>query len=302
MKRIVLLLATNFAVLLLLGIVMQVFGIDEWLARRGTQYESLLIFAAIFGFGGSFFSLAISKWVAKRAMGVQVIERPTSEAEQWLLATVREHAQRVGVRMPEVGIFDSPEPNAFATGATRNSALVAVSTGLLRNMRRDEVAAVLGHEVAHVANGDMVTLTLLQGVLNTFVIFLSRVIGGVIDSFLRSDEDEGQGAGFGYFAIVMVLQLVFGFLATMIVAWFSRQREFRADAGGADLAGTRSMIGALDALKRVHSPSRLPESMAAFGINGHRAQALMRLLMSHPPLDERIAALEQRPAALGRAS
>jgi heat shock protein HtpX len=301
MKRIALLIATNFAVLLLVGIVFRLFGIDEWLASRGTDYQSLLVLAAVFGFGGAFVSLAMSKWIAKMSMGVQVIERPSNEAEQWLVNTVRSHAQKAGIGMPEVGVFDSPEPNAFATGANRNSALVAVSTGLLRNMRRDEVEAVLGHEVAHVANGDMVTLTLIQGVLNTFVIFLARVIGGLIDSAMRGNS-ESRGPGMGYFVIVMVLQMVFGLLAGMIVAWFSRQREFRADAGGADLAGTRSMIGALEALRRAHSPSRLPESMAAFGINGERAQKLQRLLMSHPPLEERIEALEQRTAALGRPS
>jgi len=302
MKRIALLIATNLAVLLLVGIVFQVFGIDEWLAQRGTDYTSTLVLAAVFGFGGAFVSLAMSKWIAKRSMGVRVIDRPSNEAEQWLVNTVRSHAQKAGIGMPEVGVFDSPEPNAFATGANRNSALVAVSTGLLRNMRRDEVEAVLGHEVAHVANGDMVTLTLIQGVLNTFVIFLARIIGGLIDSAMRGNNQNDRGPGMGYFVIVMVLQLVFGFLAGMIVAWFSRQREFRADAGGADLAGTRSMIGALEALKRAHSPSRLPESMAAFGINGERAQKLQKLLMSHPPLDERIQALEQRTAALGRPS
>jgi heat shock protein HtpX len=303
MKRVFLLIATNFAVLLLLGIVMQLFGIDEWLASRGWDYQSVLVISALFGFGGAFISLLMSKVMAKATMGVQVISQPANEAQQWLVNTVRQHAQKAGIGMPEVGVFESPEPNAFATGANRNAALVAVSTGLLYNMRRDEVEAVLGHEVSHVANGDMVTLTLLQGVLNTFVIFLSRIIGGLIDSVMRgNDEEESQAGGMGYFVIVMVLQLLFGFLASLIVAWFSRQREFRADAGGADLAGTRAMIGALEALKRVHSPSRLPKSMQAFGINGERAHALQRLLMSHPPLDERIAALEQRTAALGRPS
>jgi heat shock protein HtpX len=203
--------------------------------------------------------------------------------------------------MPEVGVFDSPDPNAFATGASRNAALVAVSTGLLQNMRRDEVEAVLGHEVAHVANGDMVTLTLIQGVLNTFVIFLARIIGSLVDSATRGNNDS-RGPGMGYFMTVMAAQLVLGFLASMIVAWFSRRREFRADAGGAELAGTASMIGALAALKRAHTPSQLPESMKAFGINSESPGALQRLLMSHPPLDERIAALEQRTATLGRAS
>ena len=305
MKRIFLLIATNFAVLFLLSLVMQVFGIDDWLARRGMDYQSALVIAAIFGFGGAFVSLLLSKTMAKMAMGVQVIQQPAGETERWLVNAVQLHAQKAGIGMPEVGIFDSPEPNAFATGASRNSALVAVSTGLLRNMRREEVEAVLGHEVSHVANGDMVTLTLLQGVLNTFVIFLARVIGGLVDGATRGNDDgrsQTSGTGMGYFFTVMIAQMVLGLFASMIVAWFSRRREFRADEGGADLAGTSSMIGALEALKRVHSPSRLPESLAAFGINGQRAKALQKLFMSHPPLDERIAALEQRTAALGRRS
>jgi heat shock protein HtpX len=204
--------------------------------------------------------------------------------------------------MPEVGVFDSPEPNAFATGARKNDALVAVSTGLLGSMRRDEVEAVLGHEVAHVANGDMVTLTLIQGVLNTFVFFLARVIGSLVDGFLRGNSQDSRGPGIGYFVIVMFAQIVLGILASMIVAAFSRRREFRADSGGAYLAGTGAMIGALEALKRAHSPSRMPGQLQAFGINGNLASGLKRLFMSHPPLDERIAALEQRTAALGNAS
>jgi heat shock protein HtpX len=301
MKRVFLLIATNFAVLMLLGLVIQVFGIDEWLARRGQNYEALLVMSAIFGFGGAFISLLISKWMAKAAMGVKVISQPANQDEQWLVAAIRAHAQKVGIGMPEVGIFESPEPNAFATGATRNSSLVAVSTGLLRTMSRNEVDAVLGHEIAHVANGDMVTLTLIQGVLNTFVIFLARIIGGLVDSALRGNNERG-GGGIGYFVTVMAAQMVLGLFAQIIVAWFSRRREYRADAGGADLAGTRSMIGALEALKRAHAPSRMPESLAAFGINGKRAETLQRLFMSHPPLDKRIAALEQRTAALGRTS
>jgi len=301
MKRVFLLIATNFAVLFLLSLVIQVFGIDNWLARRGFDYEGLLVLAAIFGFGGAFISLAMSKWTAKMAMGVQVIQQPSSDIERWLVTTVQNHAQRAGIGMPEVGVFDSPEPNAFATGANRNAALVAVSTGLLRNMRRNEIEAVLGHEVAHVANGDIVTLTLIQGVLNTFVIFLARVIGGLIDGATRGNGDN-RGTGMGYFVTVMLAQIVLGLFATMIVAWFSRRREFRADEGGADLAGTPSMIGALEALKRAHSPSRLPESLAAFGINGQRARTLQKLFMSHPPLEERIAALEQRTATLGHRS
>jgi len=301
MKRILLLIGTNLAVIALLTVVIQLFGLDRWLAQRGQDYQGLLVFAAIFGFGGAFFSLLISKWLAKRAMGVKVIQEPGNEAELWLVATVRRHAEKAGIGMPEVGVFDSPDPNAFATGASRNSSLVAVSTGLLRNMRREEVEAVLGHEIAHVANGDMVTLTLIQGVLNTFVIFLARVIGNVVDSAMRGNS-ESRGPGIGYFITVMVAQIFLGLIASVIVAWFSRRREFRADAGGADLAGTRSMIGALEALKRAHTPSQLPESMKAFGINSERPGALQKLLMSHPPLDERIAALEQRSAALGRVS
>jgi heat shock protein HtpX len=301
MKRILLLIATNFAVLLLLSLVIQVFGIDNWLARRGTNYQALLVMSAIFGFGGAFISLALSKWLAKTAMRVRVIQQPASEGERWLIETVRNHAQKAGIGMPEVGVFDSPDPNAFATGASRNSALVAVSSGLLQQMQRSEVEAVLGHEIAHVANGDMVTLTLIQGVLNTFVIFLARIIGGLVDGAMRGNSED-RGGGFGYFITVMVAQMVLGLFASVIVAWFSRRREFRADAGGADLAGTRAMIGALEALKRAHSPSRLPESMAAFGINGERAKTLQKLFMSHPPLEERIAALEQRTGALGRTS
>jgi len=301
MKRIFLLIATNFAVLTLLSLVIQIFGIDNWLAERGQNYQALLVISAVFGFGGAFVSLLISKWMAKMSMRVRVITQPSNEAERWLVNTVRSHAQKAGIGMPEVGVFDSPDPNAFATGASRNAALVAVSTGLLQNMRRDEVEAVLGHEVAHVANGDMVTLTLIQGVLNTFVIFLARIIGSLVDSATRGNN-ESRGPGMGYFFTVMAAQIVLGFLASMIVAWFSRRREFRADAGGAELAGTASMIGALAALKRAHTPSQLPESMKAFGINSEKPGTLQRLLMSHPPLDERIAALEQRTATLGRAS
>jgi heat shock protein HtpX len=241
----------------------------------------------------------MSKWMAKMAMGVQVITQPTSEIEHWLVETVRQHAQQAGIGMPEVGVFQSPDPNAFATGASRNSSLVAVSTGLLANMRRDEVRAVLGHEIAHVANGDMVTLTLIQGVLNTFVIFLARVIGGLVDSAMRGNN-ESRGAGIGYFITVMVAQMVLGLFASMIVAAYSRRREYRADAGGAELAGTRSMIGALEALRRAHTPSQMPESLKAFGINGEKPGGLQQLFMSHPPLEKRIAALEQRTAALGQ--
>jgi heat shock protein HtpX len=288
MKRIFLLVTTNIAVMLVLSLVIQVFGLDRALAQQGMNVTGLLVISAVFGFGGAFISLLISKWMAKRAMGVKVITQPANETERWLVNVVTQQAQAAGIGMPEVGIFDSPDPNAFATGANKNSALVAVSTGLLRNMRREEVEAVLGHEVSHVANGDMVTLTLIQGVMNTFVFFLARIIGGIVDKVVLKNE---RGNGIGYFVTVIVAQIVLGFLAGMVVAWFSRQREFRADAGGAHLAGTNSMIGALEALKRVHTPTALPEQMKAFGINDAAPTGLQRLLMSHPPLDERIAAL-----------
>jgi heat shock protein HtpX len=292
MKRIVLLIATNIAIMVVLSIVVSVLGLDRYLTAQGLDLTSLLIFSAILGFGGSFISLLISKWMAKMSMGVQVIETPRNEAEQWLLTTVRKQAETAGIGMPEVGIFESPDPNAFATGANKNNALVAVSTGLLHHMRRNEVEAVLGHEVAHVANGDMVTLTLIQGVMNTFVFFLARVIGFVVDRVLLKNERDG--VGIGYMATVIVAQIVLGILAGMIVAWFSRKREFRADSGGAYLAGAPSMIGALEALQRVaDAPSAMPEKMQAFGIRSGRPQGWQRLFMTHPPLEERIAALKQ---------
>jgi heat shock protein HtpX len=288
MKRIALLIATNIAIMVVLSIVVSVFGLDRYLTQQGLNLGSLLVFSAVFGFGGAFISLLISKWTAKMAMGVHVIAEPRTETEQWLVNTVRAQAQTAGIGMPEVGIFDSPDPNAFATGANKNNALVAVSTGLLNNMRRNEVEAVLGHEVSHVANGDMVTLTLIQGVMNTFVFFLARVIGFFVDRVLLKNE---RGAGIGYMITVIVAQIVLGILAGMIVAWFSRKREFRADAGGAHLAGTNSMVGALEALRRVHSPTALPEKMQAFGIRSGPPQGWQKLFMSHPPLEERIAAL-----------
>jgi heat shock protein HtpX len=289
MKRITLLIVTNVAIMLVLTLVVSALGFDRYLTQRGLDLQQLLIFSAVLGFGGAFVSLLMSKWMAKMAMRVQVIEQPRSEAEHWLVNTVRQQAEAAGIGMPEVGIFDSPEPNAFATGANKNSALVAVSSGLLQNMRRNEVEAVLGHEVSHVANGDMVTLTLIQGVMNTFVFFLARVIGFVVDRVLLKNERDG--VGIGYIATVIVAQLVLGILAGMVVAWFSRRREFRADAGGARLAGTGSMIGALEALRRVHSPTALPEKMQAFGIRSGPPQGWQRLFMSHPPLEDRIAAL-----------
>jgi heat shock protein HtpX len=244
----------------------------------------LLILAFVFGMGGSFISLAMSKWIAKRSTGAQVIERPRNEAEQWLVETVKRQARQAGIGMPEVAIYNAPEINAFATGMNRNNALVAVSTGLLNGMTRDEAEAVLGHEVSHVANGDMVTLSLIQGVLNTFVIFLSRVIGGVIDSALRGNR-EGGGVGFAYFGIVIVLEILFGILASIVVMWFSRRREFRADDGGARLAGREKMIAALERLRRSTEPTHLPEQMTAFGING-RGSKLAQLFSSHPPLED----------------
>lgn len=291
MKRVALFIITNLAVLVLLSVIARLFGLDVALARQGMDMGSLLVLSAVIGFVGSFISLAISKWSAKRLMGVRVIETPSSPAEAWLIDTVRTHASRAGIGMPEVGIFDAPEMNAFATGARRDHALVAVSTGLLRGMSQDQAEAVLGHEITHVSNGDMVTLALIQGVLNTFVIFLSRAIGSVIDSAMRGGaQDPRHGPGPFYFLIVIVLQISLGLLANMVVMWFSRQREFRADAGGARLSGTSSMIGALERLE-AQSGAALPGQFKAFGIDGHVARGLQRLFMSHPPIPERIAAL-----------
>jgi heat shock protein HtpX len=287
MKRIFLFLVTNLAIVLVLSIVAQVTGLDAWLVQQGGSLGGLLVFAALFGFGGSLISLAISKWMAVRAMGVQIIRQPSSPTEQWLLDTVRSLADKAGVGMPEVGIFDSPQPNAFATGPRRDNALVAVSSGLLSSMNHSEIEAVLGHELTHVANGDMVTLTLIQGVVNTFVIFLSRIVGNIVDRSMSRDSD---GRGIAYFATVMVTQLVLGILASIIVMWFSRRREFRADAGGARLAGRDRMIAALERLKAAHDEP-LPAQLNAFGISGGEGRGLARLFMSHPPLEERIAAL-----------
>ena len=290
MKRILLFLVTNLAVVFVLSIAMRVLGIDQYISAQGGSAYGLLVFAAVFGFGGAIISLLMSKWSAKRMMGVRVIEQPRDAVETWLVETVRRQAREAGIGMPEVGIFDSADPNAFATGANKNKALVAVSTGLLQRMKREEVEAVLGHEVGHVANGDMVTLTLIQGVVNTFVIFLARIIGGFVDRAIFKNE---EGRGIGYFVIVMVTELLLGILASVIVMWFSRQREFRADIAGAKLASPRHMVGALEALKRVHQPEALPQQMAAFGINGGIGGGLRKLFMSHPPLDERIDALKR---------
>jgi heat shock protein HtpX len=293
MKRLVLFLLTNIAVLALISIIVRVTGADEALAVRGMDWHGLLVFAAVIGFAGSLISLALSKWQAKTFMGVQVIGQPQSEAESWLLETVRDHASRLGIGMPEVGIYDGPEMNAFATGASRNHALVAVSSGLLRGMRREEAQAVLGHEMTHAANGDMVTLALIQGVVNTFVIFLSRVLGTLLDSFLSGGRNgQRRGPGPFYFVSVIVLQIVLGLFANIIVMWFSRRREFRADAGGARLDGTGNMIAALERLQAGEGAA-LPGGLRAFGISGEATSGLRRLFMSHPPIPERIAALRE---------
>ncbi len=291
MKRIFLFVVTNLAVVALLSVVVfileRIFGVHLAGGGRG----GLLVFAAVFGFGGALISLALSKWTAKRMMGVRVITAPQNDAERWLLTTVKRLADQAQVGMPEVGIFDAEEQNAFATGARRDAALVAVSSGLLRSMSRGQVEAVLGHEISHVANGDMVTLALLQGVLNTFVIFFARIIGNIVDRALFKNDREESGIGF--FLTTMVAQIVLGILASLIVSWYSRRREFRADRGGADLAGTGSMIGALQALKQSHGEP-MPPQMQAFGINTGSTNGFMRLFMSHPPLDERIAALQSQ--------
>ncbi len=290
MKRIFLFLVTNIAILVVLSITLSLFGFTGFLDRQGVHLDlnSLLLFAAVFGFGGSFISLAISRWTAKRLTGARVIEHPSHPAEAWLMNTVQHQAQRVGIAMPEVAIYDSPDINAFATGPTRNRALVAVSTGLLRTLSQDEAEAVVGHEITHVANGDMVTLALIQGVVNTFVIFLSRVIGFVVDRLVFKTE---RGTGPAFWITTIVAEILLAVLASVIVMWFSRRREFRADAGGARLAGRDKMIAALERLKAGVEQPHLPDQMAAFGISGKVAGGIARLFMSHPPLDERIAAL-----------
>ena len=285
-KRIGLFVATNLAVMVLLSLVLSTLE-SVFHVRLGSMGQ-LIVMAALFGFGGSLISLLLSKWIAKRSTGMHVIEQPANELESWLVGTVRRQAEAAGVKMPEVGIYDAPEINAFATGASRNSSLVAVSTGLLRAMSRDEAEAVLGHEMSHVANGDMVTMALLQGVLNTFVIVLSRVVGRIIDSAISGDR---EGGGLAYFLIVTVLNIVFGMLASIVVMWFSRWREFRADAGGAKLAGKEKMIAALERLGQTYGQNTLPASVQAFGISGGIAHGLQGLFMSHPPLAVRIQAL-----------
>jgi len=290
-KRVALFLATNLAVILVLSIVLRLLGVDSVLDERGTgiDYQSLLILSLVIGFGGSFISLAISKWMAKRSTGAHVITQPANAAESWLVSVVERQAQQAGIDTPEVAIYNSPDMNAFATGARRNSALVAVSTGLLNSMPKDEIEAVLAHEVSHVANGDMVTLTLVQGVVNTFVIFLSRIVGHFVDRVILRNE---SGYGLGYFGAVIAAQIVLGFLASIIVMWVSRQREFRADAGSASLNGREAMIRALSRLER-GTPGELPEALRAFGISPGGKRGMMRLFMSHPPIPERIEALRR---------
>lgn len=296
MKRVFLFLATNIAILVVLSITLSILGVDRILDEQGVNLDmrALLIFSAVFGMGGSFISLAMSKWSAKRMTGAQVIEQPRNESEAWLLNLVSGQAQAAGIGMPEVAVYDSPDVNAFATGMSRNKALVAVSTGLLRGMRRDEVEAVLGHEISHVANGDMVTLTLIQGVVNTFVIFFSRVIGHVVDRVVFKVE---RGHGPAFWITTIIAQVVLGILASMIVMWFSRQREFRADAGGASLAGRQKMIAALQRLQMASGQAPLPDQLAAFGISGGSVDGIKRLFLSHPPLEERIAALQHQAQA-----
>lgn len=291
MKRILLFIATNLAILLVLSITLRILGVDRILDAEGVglNYNALLMFAAVIGFGGSLISLAMSKWSAKHMTGAVVIDIPSNATEGWLVETVRRQAKAAGIGMPEVAIYDSPDVNAFATGMNRNNALVAVSTGLLQKMQQDEVEAVLAHEVSHIANGDMVTLTLIQGVVNTFVIFLSRVIGHAVDRIVfRTEEEHGPA----YFITSIIAQIVLGILASIIVMWFSRQREFRADAGSAKLVGRNKMIAALERLRQQYEPSHLPDRMEAFGISGRQSQ-IGRLFTSHPPLEERIAALRE---------
>ncbi|MGH8255049.1 MAG: protease HtpX [Steroidobacteraceae bacterium] len=293
MKRIVLFILTNLAILLMLTVIARITGLDLWLARRGSNLATLLVLALLFGFAGSLISLAISKWMAVRTMGVRLIEQPSGAREQWLIDTVHSLAVKAGVGVPAVGVFESPQPNAFATGPRRDRALVAVSSGLLQAMDAPEVEAVLGHEITHVANGDMVTLALIQGVLNTFVILISWLVGNIVDRSLLRDN---AGRGIGYMASVWITQIVLGILATMLVMWFSRRRELRADAGGARLAGRERMIAALMQLERAHS-GPLPAHMDAFGISGGARGGWARLFMSHPPIEERIAALRDARVA-----
>ncbi|BBI99073.1 protease HtpX [Ferrigenium kumadai] len=289
MKRIFLFILTNLAVVAVISVTLRLLGVDRWVTETGgIDFSALLVMSAVIGFAGSLISLAMSKWSAKRMVGAQVIEQPSDPTERWLVETVRRQAETAGIGMPEVAIYDAPDVNAFATGWNRNNALVAVSTGLLHSMSREEAEAVLAHEISHVANGDMVTLALIQGVVNTFVIFFAKLFGYFVDRVLLKNDGR-EGPGIGAFVAEIVAQLVLGVLASIIVMWFSRQREFRADAGGASLAGREKMISALERLKVNHEQATLPEQMAAFGISGGHAFA--KLFMTHPPLDERIEAL-----------
>ncbi len=289
MKRIFLFLVTNIAVMVVIGIIFNLLGLHSSLASNGVDLDlkKLLLMSAIIGSAGSVISLFMSKWSAKRGMGVVIIESPQNQTEKWLMDIVARQAQQAGIGMPEVGIFESPEPNAFATGASRDNALVAVSTGLLHAMSADEVEAVVGHEISHVANGDMITMALMQGVVNTFVYFFATIIGHFVDKVILKNEESGYG--WAYYVTQMVAQIALGILASMLTMWFSRYREFRADEGGANLAGREKMIAALQALQRAHEPEALPGQLAAFGINGG---GTMKLFMTHPPLEERIAALQ----------
>jgi heat shock protein HtpX len=299
MMRIGLFLATNAAVLVLISIVFQVFGIEGILDSNGVDLNlnALLVMSAVIGFSGSFISLLISKWSAKRGMGVHVIETASNRDEQWLVDTVQRQAEQAGIGMPEVGIFESPQPNAFATGMNRNNALVAVSTGLLQHMTKDEVEAVLAHEVSHVSNGDMITMGLMQGVVNTFVIFLSRIVGFLVDRIIFKTQ---RGVGPGYFITSIIAQIVLSILASTIVMWFSRWREFHADAGAAELAGNHKMIAALKRLQTVNDPQDLPGEFSSFGISGGVGGGLKSLFMSHPPLEKRIEALQASANVVNR--
>ncbi len=296
MKRIFLFLATNIAIIVLLSITLRILGVDSLLAENGSDLNlnALLIFASVFGFGGAFISLAASKWIAKKMTGVRIIDSPSNNVEKWIIDTVEKQSKTVGIKMPEVGIFPSPAMNAFATGASKNNALVAVSQGLLDNMSQGEIEAVIGHEMSHVANGDMVTLTLIQGVVNTFVIFFSRIIGHFVDRVILKND---RGYGIGYFVATIFAEIILSILASTIVMYFSRKREFVADTGGADLAGHGNMINALKRLGQLE-PDALPEQMAAFGINDKKG--MMSLFSSHPSIESRIKALEKRANALGK--
>lgn len=291
--RIVLFLATNLAVLLVASITLNVLGVGHYLEGSGLNLTSLLIFCAVFGFAGSFISLFLSKFMAKRATQTHIITQPRNEDERWLMETVAELSEKAGIRMPEVGIFPAQQSNAFATGWNKNDALVAVSAGLMQRFRKEEVRAVMAHEIGHVANGDMVTLSLIQGVVNTFVMFFARIAAHVVNNFVN--RGQGSGRGIGYFITVFVFEIIFGILASVIVAWFSRKREYRADEAGASLASPAAMISALQRLKSEQGiPDQMPDQLMAFGINSHLKDGLMKMLSTHPPLDDRIAVLMQR--------